>query len=509
MSGLRDIRDRDLDFADHLAFGLGAPTTPTGALRLVDFAFGVASAAALTATDASILGTGSLRWVETFRRWFTLDKSTAGNGLALATGSVILANDGSSTRVGAWIDAGNTDAYWLAQTSWIVDPAGGNDESTTTTVKTRAELNRRLLGFDGSISIVITLAGDIPTSDAGVMTSLRSKDAAHFVTILGTKTLLGTYTIGTYAAGDPTVGSGGTQFTITATGIGAGGNVDGLVINGSGVGVFILSSLGANEVSVGEPTNADPSTITRGNPTPFSNGDTVHVYSLTKLPFWPFPPNLLAPVLGWVKLQSTADSGIPTNYMLGTSAPRLIQCLVGGGVFRGGYSGISTVPTNKGVFASCSFVGTVIEFIGNVTTIRSCSLRGCVIALISSSWNCIGTFVMEASSIECQSVAQFNSFATCCFNSTDSLSLGIAAFVSFYGCHVILDGSGFWGTGNTDYAIYAQAGSVNVIAVTTLNWITSEGHDLWVSGNEYFFADIPTGNSVDLVSLTSITNRAT
>lgn len=491
----------------------GNVVTPTFATA-ANANIAVTNLAALAALDLSALASGTvvLRWLVSRRRFYYYDR----NSTLTPNGVSIVAAVGG----GNFVEIITVDPFWLSQLFWAVDPVGGNDDSPgcgssslaaqSVALKTMDELDRRLYGFDGRVSPLIQLMGDVPPSDARVLTSLRSLDAAHYVTILGTKTLVGTYTLTTYAAGNPAPVSGGgvaggTQYTLTATGIGGSGNVvaesmiDHLVVDPlTGASAFILANLSANQAVVGEPTNADPSasqTVARGSVTPFTNGNTINVYRLSKLPIWPFPVTTIAPVLGWVTLQNPTDSGIPSNNMLGPTAPRIIQCNIAGGVFRGGYAGLTTSQTNKGVFASCTFSSAIIEFISNISTIRSCSLRGAIISLGHSYWNCVNTFVMEASSVEL-SGGQFNAASVCCFNSTDAGSLGVGAFVSDAGSQVQINNVAFWGAGNTDYAIYCTAGSVNVIRVTTLNWLTNKGWDLWVATQNFFFADIATGKAM-------------
>lgn len=507
-----DVLESTIDADGFAVSGLPQPAVPSGAARLADLAFGIATVADLAALDVTNLGTGTIRRCADLRRWFFLDKVTTRTAIA---GAVVAA----AGAAGWWVAIDSSEPSWLAQTTWTVDPASGSDTSPTTTVRTFAELDRRLYGYRGSPgqTTTITIANDVPAADAHTLRNVRVGAEGGSFRILGTRTQVGHYTITTWT---PLSTSTNTTFRVAATGIGTNGNdvaesmISHLAVRTSGGGAasaWIQFNVSANEVRVSEPTSADAATNDRGSATTFANGDTLAVYRLTKLPFWPFSTEHTQPVLGNIYLSNGTVDGVVPTAGIGTSSPRLIQCVVDSWTIRGGHSGLVKGATDKGVFASVNFTG-ACEFICNSSTLRSPSFVDCSVALNSdSTWITNGTMTMQKTSFNLNDSSLGIGGSLSSFDSDDVLSgLNVGTFVTS-NASVRLGGLGttsvLVGSGNTRYLMYGQIGTKNMLHVAANSWTTSEAHQLWLSGVEYDFPDIVSGLTVDLTTLSCIADH--
>jgi hypothetical protein len=332
-----DVQQGDLDFAGFRAFGPRAPVTADDIARYGDLSLGIASSAALSAlTITSGMDTGLPKWVATRRRLFMLDKTAAAATLPAEPGNVIVAADG----VSRWLAMPTPDAYWNSRTSWLVRPVAGDDEASTASAKTLRELNRRLYGSLYDFQAVITVDADVPLSDTTILHNVRSVNGIGFPTMIGTKTQIGgDYVISSVVPTDPAASGGGTGYIVNATGIGDSANLGRLIETTDGVVCsWIQDNPTANQVRVTAPTDADPIAGTVGISRSLV-GRTVRVYSLTRLPVYPFGPLAGFSGLGWMKF-GYAGGGPDFGYgIIGPASPFIARCESEGAIMNGGVNG--------------------------------------------------------------------------------------------------------------------------------------------------------------------------
>lgn len=493
-----------------LSTGLLKNTTTTGVLTTavanVDYVspiFIVTNLTALAAIDISTLQTPNLRWVATLRSWFYLDKTSTlvSDGIEVVT---------ALGGTGRWIRMLIPEPFWLSKLFWSIDPVSGNDEnlgygtsltaSDLVPLKTAKELNRRLLGSNYDAFPYIHVMND--GLDATILTNIKSKNDQGAPTLVGTKTLLGTFTITSYATADPTNRLG---YRVTATNLGDLSNVIGSMIqkaDGSKT-AFAVRRDSANQVRISEPNTSDPISGLVGVATDFVVGDTVKIYSLTKIPCYPFPSsNVSIPSLAWVQIENPTDSGLFGIHYLGTTNPEIIQCILDGGVFNGGIDAIF----------SCVLLKNTVQFQKNASqTNYIASLNGHLILTTNTVWiNDNNTLDFQNYSVQLRAhsgiLMSSGGPALAVFDSVD-IGHALSVIRCDTNSYWLQESGSIYGDGNTVYLYYGKEQS-NSNMKAIINFTTTKTHPIFLVGNEYDISTLQASAEgiVDLSFLSSITN---
>ncbi len=162
------------------------------------------------------LANGTLIWVTSRKRYFTLDTTSAATAIA---GEIVAASGG-----GRWITQTYTSSLeWSTQAAWFINTATGSDDNTGATnvlpLLTWAEFARRVI--IAAQPYTVTIAGNLAATDPITWAPQLQWDRAISATA-PSLTVIGTETAGAvqvYAAGATIVaGNVASQFTIAAHG---------------------------------------------------------------------------------------------------------------------------------------------------------------------------------------------------------------------------------------------------------------------------------------------------
>lgn len=277
---------------------LGAPVAPDDAARLQDVQVGpissVVTIAALTGTSVTSLGDGTLRFVDTVKDYFRLEKTSA----MTADGITILTALGGTGR---WIRLNIPHPFWALQTDWYIDPAQtnaqpGNDENTglltTAPLKSIAEWRRRISGVQFDQPIKIHPLSSSTVIDDGNLTGFTTVGLTGQVFIIGTSTVLFTGSITSYQAY-----SGNTRGSVTDTAIPVSWTASNGISDaatgsrwirktGTDKRAHLVKDMGSKTVMIGIPATVSETATTFPSQaiTDFQVGDSYEVISLLKWP---------------------------------------------------------------------------------------------------------------------------------------------------------------------------------------------------------------------------------
>lgn len=194
------------------------------------------NAADLASRPVAGLKTGDMAYVESFRCWFVLDRTST----ASANGVTIIATPSGNliSTTGRWFRVEDIfDPAWQSQAAWFINPATGSDENTgataLTAIQTWAEFRRRIktLTQDTTVTILGNMAEPIIGEFSGQLTALGG---APVLMIVGTPTVVASGTV--LVAANP-VPAGNAEGTLTSAAIAA-WQFGGIVEADDGAGVL-------------------------------------------------------------------------------------------------------------------------------------------------------------------------------------------------------------------------------------------------------------------------------
>lgn len=477
----RDVEKADVDFAGFRAFGPRVPVTADDIARFGDLSLGIASSAALGALPiTSGMDTGYPKWVATRRRLFMLDKTPAASALPAEPGNVIIGADG----VSRWLAMPVPDAVWNSLTAITVNPAAGDDE--TTTPKTLRELNRRLFGSLYDFQSIITLANDVPLSDSTVLHNVRCVNGLGLPTMVGTKTQIGSnYTVTSFTPSDPAAVGGGTGYFVNATGIGDPGNVGKLIENLAGTKcAWIQDNPTANQVRVIVPCDVDPLAGTGvANAVSFA-GETLRVYEVTQLPVYPFGPLASFSALGWLRFGFGYGAQFDAG-QLASGGAFIARCKSEGAFVNGGLNGewsgclFTVAPRLTG---GGGFVPTTLNM--HEAVVHYCGVNGGATATTGLALT--GGTVLQASGTDAQVDVQASSIRVAS-SKLDSAVCPVSAFGCSASPLFVADAGSVrvqsvYGRGNSGHALTTPRGLSHYIG--SANYGTSAAHLALVASEE-------------------------
>jgi hypothetical protein len=185
-----------------------------------------------------------------------------------------------------WVRTYQRNMYWEVQTSWTVDPAGGSDDSATTSVKSLAEVARRLSYAELPASVTVTLLSDTVSTDNPVWTCRPRYGATKVTltltgspTVLYTGTVTATTALGTLpSAGDDELTDSAIPVSFTASGY-LGSGILYKRTNGTVRYWHPAKDLGSNTVRISRPLDGTGS-FSASN---LATNDTYQVLQLPKV----------------------------------------------------------------------------------------------------------------------------------------------------------------------------------------------------------------------------------
>lgn len=393
----------------------------------------------------------------------------------------------SAVGTSLWSRIGIPNRDFLAANFWAVGSAG-DDEAVgwgTTQVaadavplRTEAELNRRLVGArygdPGHATFPIFHILDSVT-DHTVLTNVQTTNGNAFPVMLGklpTPTFSGIVTA--YAAAVPAANTG---FLLSATGLGAGGNLGLMVQNAAGTKTaFIVANPTGNQVRVTEPRSSDPVAGTQGVRVAFTVGETINVYTLLTIPQYPFGSNGLFFGVGNLEMQGHIVTGVFDQATLGSSSPFIMNCKFNGIVLQGGSEGVignvlfanheSILRHGSWELHGGGIYNAQLDLFGGIyETWESATVQNGLIAATlraeMSLDNDTGLFDNPSAPLHCFSVASLRASGT------------------------------VFGTGNTGLILNAVSGSSCSLPKATCTVVTSAVHPISLAGVSYDYADIP------------------
>lgn len=421
-------------------------------------------------------------------------RAVQGNTMTPQIGVVYNSSDGRYQ----WVRMGMQNPVFQAAPYWAIDPISGSDENQgwgasqaaaeAVALKTLAELNRRLVGVDVSSTVRISLLGSVGTSDATVLTNMRSTNGLGRPVIVGTKTQVGgDYTVSAYATAVPASNTG---YLLSATGLGAAGNVGKLVTNAAGTKwAFVQASMGANQVRLTQPNAFDVLALAGSFSASFTAGETIRVWSLPVLQKWPFPMDVLFPAVDTCEIRGAFSAANASPAMLGDGYPVIGHSILNGVQFNGsntpsiiGCQFSTTGSTVSGAHSvqlfACGLRGTGNMLLFTSSTIlfsQNNDIEGCTLSLSDHS----RAFANDPST----NISIFNVL-------TGGLDAAIFANAhgefSAYGANTAL-----YGSGNTAFIFKCGPGSSSAFSKAVCTATTSKTKPLSIAGTTYDYASIP------------------
>lgn len=228
----------------------------------------------LSAFNAAGDVAGTIAWVQSVRDFWEYDPTSplAPDGITIA----------SATGGGNWIRMQLPNVVWELQTTWHIDPVGGNDESTgltsLTAIQTRDELLRRVAGYPGRWRIAAGTTVDVYYDDDGaedVSFDVWTTDVSSKLAIHGARTtILYASTISAHVVVDPATN---TRAAVTGTLAGMGALVGDLLVDTTqSLVTWIEADLGGGQVAVSQFTDTTGTGIDDGA----ANTDAIEVRAL-------------------------------------------------------------------------------------------------------------------------------------------------------------------------------------------------------------------------------------
>jgi len=415
---------------------------------------------------------------------------------------------------GQWVRMNIPNLIFQQATYWAIDPSNstgvasdendgwGTSQAAADAVPllTRAELNRRLVGVDAPTTRIFhLLSSETTLSGSDVLTNLKSGHGQGFPIFIGKKTQVGSdYTVTAYAAAVPASNTG---FLLSATGLGAGGNVGKLVTNAAETKwAFIKSSLGANQVRIQQPDAWDTISQSGSFSAPFSVGETVRVWNLPVLRNFPFSHQVMSAAIETCEIQgrnsNVGDLGIAEfgNDLF------VAHSIINGVTIakNGGFGGAIIGSLFSKNFSSFSGDGQ--------TTLVGVGVLG--LSVVFTGGTILATQApldLENSSLQFQHDAYISvdgSGAVSAFNVPNTVSGGhmiscsrCARFIATVGA------TPFYGSGNSAKILQGSLGTVSQLPPATTTVATSDASPITLAGATYTVSQIPI---MDLSTLSGI-----
>lgn len=216
------------------------PTGPIGDTGPVGPMLSVVNITALEALDTTDFVDGSIAYVQSLKQNFQLDRQST-----LSTDHIIIA-DVDGVGGGKWVRRRDYVEEWSRQSTWYVDPAGGDDENNGSTsgtaLNTVAEFLRRVVIMKRSMTV--NLLNNLPSTDVVGSPKLETDRvvSTNFPILYynGSRTTLVSSTITSATQADPTSGANGSAASIT----------DASVTWSSYIGKMIVLTSGANSGAI-------------------------------------------------------------------------------------------------------------------------------------------------------------------------------------------------------------------------------------------------------------------
>lgn len=418
---------------------------------------------------------------------------------------------------------GTDGAQWLRQDTaneqawaarfWAIDETNGNDENTgwganqaaadLVPLKTMAELNRRLYGqiIGDGVTVVFHQLTNITAPQ--ILTNVQLKGSGYALW-LGSKTLLFSGAVTTYAAANPAANTA-SQLNIASIPVSwtASGILRKLIESGDGLRcAWATADLGGQTARITIPCNSSAvSKTVASTASVFTPGETVNIVSLTTMPIWPFnSDNVLN--CGSQYCDFTINASGTSRNDLGDSTPIIARCSFQTTVWKGRLSNFDGVRITGCLFDQIGF-GTI--FAGRYT-VGFCGAVGrsgaAIVLTIQAS-----IFGLNAGGIlfeNCGIALSGNSICTASSSHT--------AFFNYAGTMIGLDSDCVWrynnvsflyGSGNSGFLVVLNKNSIKMLVppLANITAATSTAAEMNVGGVSYNRASIPI---VDLNCLSSI-----
>jgi hypothetical protein len=478
----------------------GPPTTSieiskrSGALSVDGISTGATQLSGMSVTGMPSYTT--FAYVESVGDSFMLVPAT---GLSAVPNVLVDAPDGRQ-----WTRQGIPNQIFLAAPFFAIDPVNGDDENAcwgasmaaadAVPCKTLAEVNRRLIGSDISTTVVFHLLADVPPTDSTVMTNVKSEHGTGYPLFVGKKTQVGgDYTVSAYATHDPASNTG---FLLSATGLGASGNVGHIISNATeDKWAFIQSAPTADQVRLTQPNTWDAIAFSGAFTASFTVGETVRVWTLPVLQQFPWTSDVQYPSVDQVEIRGVFTTPAdPTQAIFGSASPIISHSIINGVLWQG--------SSQAGLYG--------VLFSGSYSNLASAQ------SLFINASGILGIRVVLSSGVPLfQDGFDIEDGNLLLDSNTRAFVYDPTAYISIFDCvrdsAIVADtGSSFsvydsntpiYGTGNTGFIYTASAGSQSALGKTGATVVTSAAHPIWLAGTSYDFAQIPITNTTEFATI--------
>jgi hypothetical protein len=281
-------------------------TVPGASVRADGIATGTVQLSSLAAAS---LADGTTAYVDSVSAFFKLAQSS------LTTDAITVIAASGKTGYQWQRLSQQSPTYW-SQTSWTIDPSGGNDENPGTSLsplKTWAEWARRTHRAQISTAVTVTVVSDM--TDADDMVVDLDTIGSGTLTIQGTTSVVATTTVTAAQARTP-ASNQANEITTSADLSSYVGSL--LRVQGTSNYAAVVKSVSSNVVRLGQLYNT--SSLGTGSATGVANGATVEVTSQTKGPLRVTVRGKVAPTFQDLHFDGTGsvrwiDSRIGANYI--------------------------------------------------------------------------------------------------------------------------------------------------------------------------------------------------
>ncbi len=416
-------------------------------------------------------------------------------GEALTADGITVVNSSTFGSDGAqWLSLDTVDQQARQKLFWAVDEANvsgiASDENNgwgTSLANARLvplltfqELDRRFFGNPGVTAPQIAVMSNSTTTP--ILQNFGGVNASDRPIVIGDLTQIGSdYTVTAFALAVPASNTG---FTMSATGLGAAGNVGKLVTNAAQTKwAFIQSGDAANAVRLTQPNNWAPISFGGSTSVSFTVGETVRVWNMPTLAQWPFPANAQIPMAWHVEIQGAnvnfTTSGLTT--FEAASLPQIGQCIINGWYaagFQGSFGGCLFAKGDT-TLLSCSTGSLVVcGFLGRTVTMQGGSL------FIVGNFDIeAGAFVVLAGAV----IAALSSARLSAFDCTTKVPFQVQAQSQF----IVASACTLSGSGNTQVLFSSLTCCMCKLSKTLCTATTTAALPLSVNGVTYAYADMP------------------
>lgn len=503
----RDAVRRSGDFTGSGGGGGGGGTS-TAAIVTLDSIHTVGLR--LDAFNTTLYAKGSLAYVgnDTFagqgsvHRYYTLvyGENLTADGIEVVN-SPTFGIDGAQ-----WLSQDTMNQQFLQKNFWAIDPVNGNDENTgwgvsqaaaiAVPLKTMRELNRRMFGYRaGDPTMALTpqfnVLSSIPAADSAIMTNISGYNGNGQPYFQGLKTQVGgNFIVTAYATA---VSAANTGYLLSAVGLGTAvaaviaGGARAMIQNAAGTKTaWTLEVIGADQIRVNNPTNADLVAATVANAV-FVVAETVRIFTLPVIPNWPFGPSTLFTGCQDLEIQGGfAANGTFDFTLFGNSQPQIFRCLLNGMNISGG---------GEGFIISCLFAKHQTSLSSCQCVFRSCAIDG-VVAFVLDGGVTIFEFALDISGPAAQlRVGQIARVGLNIGTLVSVFNTTTAAILASPECSFVMalasTGTTLYGKGNTGIIVQTTAMSRLRLPKANCTAVTTAVAPLQVVGVNHPYADIP------------------